>query len=91
MGVGRRSTYKMDNNGKRISKGARLSVPGTRFDGAQVRLWLPFPYPHTPPAFETAQTAYTEANKVAHPSLTHCGHTLPPSFPAPCICDYTAG
>ena len=45
MGVGRRSTYKMDNNGKRMSKAARLGVPGTRFDGAQVRFWLLFPAP----------------------------------------------
>ncbi|KAL3139308.1 hypothetical protein ABBQ38_003646 [Trebouxia sp. C0009 RCD-2024] len=36
-GVSRRSTYKIDNNGKRVAKAARLSVPGTRFDGAQVR------------------------------------------------------
>lgn len=41
LGVGRRSTYKMDNNGKRIAKGARLSVPGSRFDGAQVSLLSP--------------------------------------------------
>ncbi|KAL3160719.1 hypothetical protein ABBQ32_010629 [Trebouxia sp. C0010 RCD-2024] len=36
-GVSRRSTYKIDNNGKRIAKAARLSVPATRFDGTQVR------------------------------------------------------
>ena len=77
MGVGRRSTYKMDNNGKRISKGARLSVPGTRFDGAQVSLSLPFPAPTHP----LAQTAYTEANQVAHPSLTHFEHSPTPSPP----------
>ena len=43
LGVGRRSTYKMDNNGKRIAKGARLSVPGSRFDGAQVSHLFPSP------------------------------------------------
>lgn len=33
----RKSTYKYDSNGKRVSKPARISVPGTRFDGSQVR------------------------------------------------------
>lgn len=33
--MGRKSTSKYDN-GKRIAKPPRLSVPGTRFDGTQV-------------------------------------------------------
>ena len=69
MGVGRRSTYKMDNNGKRISKGARLSVPGARFDGTQVSVLLPFPHPHTP-ATETAQLLTQRPIKLPpHPDL----------------------
>ena len=83
MGVGRRSTYKMDNNGKRISKGARLSVPGARFDGAQVTLLLPSPNPYTPPAFETAQRAYT---KDARPSVSPYEHPSSPTFPPPPLC-----
>ena len=36
VGLSRKSTYKYDSNGKRIAKPARISVPGTRFDGTQV-------------------------------------------------------
>ena len=40
VGLARKSTYKYDNNGKRIAKQPRLSVPGTRFDGTQVCLLI---------------------------------------------------
>ena len=61
VGLARKSTYKYDNNGKRIAKQPRLSVPGTRFDGTQVCLLI----------------AHNSVYSLGTGLSTHCAQFLP--------------